>query len=118
MAYGHFSERRRRKNVGVLAADRQHRHAGERAELVPQRRQWLLDLDGGERAGDAHVVGWFECAILHAPAALRGREPLLGGEVWELRVKDLAQNVGAFGKIARLRQLADVAADARQPLRL
>ena len=81
----HGRHRRRRQNVGIFAADDQHGHARQRVEFVPQRRQRALDVDAGERAGQSHIVGRPKRAVAHLPGALRGGEPLLGGELGKLR---------------------------------
>ena len=53
----HAGHRCCRKDVGICAANDQHRHIAECVELVPQRRHWKLDVDAGERTHDAKIVG-------------------------------------------------------------
>ena len=47
------------------------------------------------------------------PSPLRRAEPLVGGQLGKLRAHQPAQNLGAFFVGARMRQLADIALDAR-----
>ena len=53
----HTLHRRRRKYVGIGAANDQHRHAGERIEFMPQRWHRTIDIDARERTRDAEIVG-------------------------------------------------------------
>ena len=87
-------------------------------ELVPQRRQRPLDVDVGERPRQPDVIGRRQRAILHEPGAVRGREPPLRRDQRKLRGEQAAQNLGAVGKTARRRQLADIALQPHQPLQL
>ena len=107
-----------RKYVGIAAADHQHRHTCKRVVFVPERGDRAFNVDAGERAGQADIVGRHQRAVFHLPGPPRGGEPLLRGQIGKLRAHDAAQDVGAILEAARLRQLTEIAFDARQALRL
>ena len=116
VAGAHLLERPRAQDVGVLAADRQHRYARQRGELGPQLRH--RSVDEGNGPGDVGVVPLRRQAVVVVEPGAGVVCPLLGGHGGELALVHLAHELGGFLPVGRQGNAADVGYDARKPLAL
>ena len=62
------------------------------------------------------IIGRHHGAVAHLPSALRGSEPLFGGEIWKLAAGQPPENLGAFREAARLHHFTDITPDAHKSL--
>ena len=107
-----------RQKVGVCTADHHHRHTRERVEFLPECGDRALGIDPVQRVREPDVVGRHQPAFLFLECAVGAGKPLGLSEFWKLRAEEPAQDLRAFLESSRLRQLANIAFDAHQPLRL
>ena len=78
----------------------------------------VCGIEALQRAGQPDVIGRHQLAAALLPGAMGRGQPVGGTEARKLGVEQAAQDVGAFIEAAGRRQLADIALDAEQTLRL
>src|SRR6516162_10842577 len=91
-ALAHGLDGCRRQNVGLGAANDQHRYAAERVELLPQRRQWLRGTDCLQNRRELWVVIGNEATAVLLERRPREREPVVVAPFWKQAAEPLLES--------------------------
>ena len=118
VARRHGRDRCARQQVGIAAANHQERHARHGVELSPQRGRGFFDVDPVQNLGELAVVVGNDSTLGIFERTARKGDPLVVGQLGELRAEQPPQDVRRLMQARHPRQLADIALDSHQPLRV